>query len=588
MVLAFTTNYGLYEASSSRRFQGEVAAERMASRAILDRARVSDVGGSNAQEIDVFSSRSKEPAPMGIADYGVGQDGAYEYATNSSVGIVRITSLSTSGSRRTASMTFQLNVNLLFTSDNGQQVFWIQDVASLDTSSRIVTFLDNVWNVSSPTASISASALTGNGSVAPTRLGNYYYCIASESLPGNNVSLTYPVTITFNVTSGVNPSGQPTVSLAYDDGHGLITYDLVTFTAAGTLTSLTGFEVNGFNYNPAGIFYDAELIMGGPGGGSQTTDVQSDIQLELEYWNGHNYQDALNAYNFGSDTAETISNVLARPSHDPDSGTMLAQIQPGAGTLGNLYNQSQIGIIDITSPLSSGILYVTNASNSTATARQYPFIDGQVTVTVYPGTYSLQLYQNGEIYDQRDFTVNSGQNLSLQTPFTTSPHNIAVVSVQTAKTVIGEGFTDNITVNVANKGENTETFNVTAYANATIVGIQQISNLNATSHITLTFIWNTTGLPKGNYTISAYATPVPSENDTADNTLEDGRVSLAILGDVDASGKVDIIDIANIAKLFDTNFHDTRYNPNCDINSDGKIDIVDLAIAARNFGKIDA
>jgi len=56
-------------------------------------------------------------------------------------------------------------------------------------------------------------------------------------------------------------------------------------------------------------------------------------------------------------------------------------------------------------------------------------------------------------------------------------------------------------------------------------------------------------------------------------------------------GKVDIRDIAMIARLFGVNYPDPRYNPICDITGstqyvpDGKIDIRDIALAAVNFGK---
>lgn len=526
---------------------------------------------------------------MGITDYGIGPNGAYEYATNESIGIVTITSLSTRNSGGSTDMTFQLNVNLAFTNNDVEYVYWIQDVAYIDTSSKQINFLDNVWNSSAPSADMNASAISGNGTVDTSKAGSFYYYIADETLPGNNIPLTYPATITFNVTSRVNSSDEPTVSFAYDDGYGLITYDTVTFKTAQGLTSLTGFEVNGFNYNPTGLFYDSELILGGPGDGSQTTDLKSDVQLQLEYWNGHNYQMVANAYNFGSDTAEGISNVLAQFSHNPETGTISAEIQPGAGQLNKLYDQSQIAIINITSPLTSGTLHVTNASNPTATAQQYPFVNGEVTITLYPGYYKLQLYnQTGQIFDQGNFAFNAGQNLSLQTPFNAFTHNTAVISVATDETVIGQGLTGNITVQVVDNGQHAETFNVTVYANTTVIGTQQVINLNTTDTATLTFLWNTTSLPNGNYTISAYASPVPGENDVTDNNLTGGWVIVSIIGDITGpsgwpDGRIDNRDLGLVAR----NFLQTvpPADPNWDLNGDLKIDMRDISIIAKNFGQ---
>ena len=547
---------------------------------------VSTAGSTDGQiypfgnQVNVQRFYSKEPAPMGMADFGICPGGPYEYATNDSVGIVTIVSLSTNSSLNDTAMTFQLNVNLVFNTSSGQYVYWIQDVALIDTASNWVDFVDNVWNSSAPGANMFASGVSGNGQVAslPTGKSFYYYdCInASQPLPGNNITLTYPATITFNVTSTVGPSGEPTVSFAYDDGYGSITYDTVTFTNVTGLTSLTGFQVNGFNYTPYGTFYDSELILGGPGGGSDTTDIQSDVLLQLEYWNGHNYQVVPNAYNFGSDTAEGINNTLSQPFYYLTNGTISASILPGAGKLGELYDQSQMGIINITSPLDSGTLYVTNASDLNATAWQIQFVGGEVTVTLYPGYYDLQLYnQFGALFDQGNFTVSAGQILNLQMP---------AINAVSAKTVIGKGFSDNVTVLVAEKGDYAETFNVTAYANSTVIGTQQVS-LNATDQMTLTFTWNTTGFAYGNYTISTCVSLVTGETNTANNTFTGGKVTVTIPGDVDGNGVVNMSDIITILKAFGSTIGQPHYNPNCDIANNGKIDLNDLIIALRNFGQ---
>ncbi|MGD0979309.1 MAG: thermopsin family protease [Candidatus Bathyarchaeia archaeon] len=373
----------------------------------------------NAQ-VNIHGFYSQEPAPMGIADFGICPSGPYEYATNDSVGIATIKTLSTNSSSDISGMTIQFNVNFAFNTSLGQYVYMIQDVAFIN-SSGMIDFGDNVWNSSAPSANVSASSISGNGQTMTPQKNTFYYydCMqrAYPPLPGNNILLTYPATIIFNVTSRVSSSGEPTISLAYDDGYGLVTYDTVTFTKTNGLASLTGFEVNGFNLDPGGGYYDSELILGGPGGGLNVADVQSDVQLQLEYWNGHNYEMVPNAYNFGSDTSEGIDNVLSGFSHYPENGTIFAEILPGAGQLGELYDESQIGIINITSPLDSGTLYVTDASNPNATAWQIPFVDGDVTVTLYPGSYDLGLYnQYGQLFDQRNFTVSGGQILYLQTP----------------------------------------------------------------------------------------------------------------------------------------------------------------------------
>ena len=365
---------------------------------------------------------SQEPAPMGIADFGISSSGPYEYATNDSVGIATITSLSTNISSGLPGMTLQFNVNLAFNTSLGQYVYGIQDTAFINSMVQglYVDFGDSVWNGSAPLANMSASGVSGNGVIVPvqwpgqeTSFYGWNPSQAYPSLPGNDVYLTSPVTITFNVTSTVSSSGEPTVSFAYDDGYGLITYDTVTFTNVTGLTCLTGFEVNGFNLGPDGEYFESSLILGGPGGGLNVTDIQSDVQLQLEYWNGHNYELVSSAYNFGRDTAEGIDNVSCGFSCYSGNGTMFAEIVPGAGQLGELYDESQIGIINVTSALTSGTLYVTNASDLNATPWQIPFVNGDVTVTLYPETYLLRVYnQNHELSYEGNLTVSAGQTLA--------------------------------------------------------------------------------------------------------------------------------------------------------------------------------
>ncbi len=49
--------------------------------------------------------------------------------------------------------------------------------------------------------------------------------------------------------------------------------------------------------------------------------------------------------------------------------------------------------------------------------------------------------------------------------------------------------------------------------------------------------------------------------------------------------KIDIRDIASVAKLFGCNDPDTCYDNRADMNDDGKIDIKDIAMVAKEFGK---
>jgi len=58
-----------------------------------------------------------------------------------------------------------------------------------------------------------------------------------------------------------------------------------------------------------------------------------------------------------------------------------------------------------------------------------------------------------------------------------------------------------------------------------------------------------------------------------------------LCGDITCDGKVDIIDIATIAKAYGSYPGHPKWNPNVDLDGNNKIDIIDIAKAAKNYGK---
>jgi hypothetical protein len=167
-------------------------------------------------------------------------------------------------------------------------------------------------------------------------------------------------------------------------------------------------------------------------------------------------------------------------------------------------------------------------------------------------------------------------------------HDIAVLSVNPLKTIVGQGYTMQTNVTVTNQGDFTETFNVTLYAKTTTIETKQVTLISGASTI-ITFTWNTTGFAKGNYTIWAYAWPVQGETDTNDNTLVNTTITIAIVipGDVNTDGIVETKDIAAICRAYNKKPSDPNWNPNLDINNDNIIETKDIAIACRNYGKTD-
>jgi hypothetical protein len=109
-----------------------------------------------------------------------------------------------------------------------------------------------------------------------------------------------------------------------------------------------------------------------------------------------------------------------------------------------------------------------------------------------------------------------------------TPPDIAVINVTPSETVIGRGLALLINVTALNQGSKIESVNITTYVNATFIQTKTATLTNGNS-ITVTFMWNTTEFAKGIYTLWAYAWPLPSETDIADNTkTADRAVTLTV------------------------------------------------------------
>jgi hypothetical protein len=173
---------------------------------------------------------------------------------------------------------------------------------------------------------------------------------------------------------------------------------------------------------------------------------------------------------------------------------------------------------------------------------------------------------------------------------TVNMHDVAVTNVISSKTVVGQGYGINVTVTAEDLGTYTESFSITIYANTTVIGTQTVNSISSGTSTVLNFTWNTTGFPYGNYTISAYAWPVPGETNIANNNCTGRLAKVAVVGDITGpkgypDGKVDIRDISYIAKRYGTTPSNPLWDPDADINGDGKVDIRDVNTAAKNYGQ---
>ncbi|MGA3193022.1 MAG: cohesin domain-containing protein [Candidatus Bathyarchaeia archaeon] len=322
----------------------------------------------------------------------------------------------------------------------------------------------------------------------------------------------------------------------------------------GILATLT-FNVKGAGQSSLDL-YSATLVNGDP---NNPTDIPCQVV------GGHAY--------FSSPHDVAVNDVEVSPTTVP-IGTLVG-INVTVRNLGGfdedfnvtVYANSQvIGVQSV-------LLTVGSSANLTFTWNTASFGKGDynisASVTLAPGE------------------VNTGNNTgtaNTQVTLLILGHDVAVVSVKPIKTAVGQSYNMSIEVTVKNYGVFSETFNVTAYANTTIVGKQTV-NLTSGAKADLLFVKSTMSMIKGKYNVSATADPVPGETNLSDNSGVGGWVVVAIPGDLNADGIVNILDAVLLSNAFFSVPGTSNWNANADINGDNVVNILDAIALANNFGQ---
>jgi hypothetical protein len=216
---------------------------------------------------------------------------------------------------------------------------------------------------------------------------------------------------------------------------------------------------------------------------------------------------------------------------------------------------------------------------------------------VTPGEYSV--FATYDSAPQQNATVEvtsgGGGDVFLNFGSTSLPtfpplaYDAVVAGVAPSQTVVGQGYSQNISVYAVDLGAEPVMLNVTVYANTTYVGFQSVTLSSEGALTILIFTWDTTGFAYGNYTISAisaYAWPVSNETNTADSNLTGGNVIVTIPGDINGDGTVDIYDAILLASAFGSTPGSPNWNPNADINGDGVVDIYDAIILSAHYSQL--
>jgi len=213
------------------------------------------------------------------------------------------------------------------------------------------------------------------------------------------------------------------------------------------------------------------------------------------------------------------------------------------------------------------------------------------TIEVLAGNATTIVAQNASVAEipTQPYIVTSNETTLIPR---LDPHDIGITQFITSKTVVGQNFSLPSSMSIFNYGNDTEAFDVTVYANTTIIATFANVTLASKNSTAFSILWDTTGFARGNCTIWAYASPVLGETYTTDNNFTSGIVAVAMIGDVDANGKVDVKDVYEVALTYGTSLEgpnplDRTYDPNCDINGDDKIDVKDYYVVCKHYGEVN-
>jgi hypothetical protein len=211
---------------------------------------------------------------------------------------------------------------------------------------------------------------------------------------------------------------------------------------------------------------------------------------------------------------------------------------------------------------------------------------GNTILTVAEGSHNVIVYAN-------DTFGNMGSSQTVYFSYHEPPppevHDIAVTNVTVSKTVIGKGFTSNVTFLVVNKGDYPETFNVTAYCHDFTTDHDVFNggylSLNPSESTNKTFTWNTTDFAYDNYTMTITASNVPGETYTSDNNCTMYNLTVTIPGDINGDFKVQLLDLVLLAHAYSSKPGDINWNTDADIDGNGIVGLSDLVALAQHYGQ---
>ena len=233
---------------------------------------------------------------MGVADLGKdnvsGTLTPYTYNTSSFEGTFAAKNFSaiSPDTSTPSSVSIQLNavLNNVTLFGVSKYDFWTQNVIFYSTRTHQLTFIDNVWNFTSSAFTGNSIYQHGTGGVISTGPSGFYYAL------GPTITVSYPFSVSLYLNSTVI-AGRSAVFFNYSISSGGVatssSYDEVIFNStygqpSGFSAEAPVYVVSGTIANPLyNLPNDAELIIGGPGGGSGANVYALNGTFHLQYYN---------------------------------------------------------------------------------------------------------------------------------------------------------------------------------------------------------------------------------------------------------------------------------------------------------------
>jgi hypothetical protein len=399
-----------------------------------------------------------QPAPLGLADYGLGAT-TYSYNTSHFLGQVTfnappdVTDPQSTGVIEPGGAAdgyvgsvheFGIQLNTVATkisipgSDAG--FFWTQNV--VDWNQTGIHFVDDTFNLTSATqdpfyiapGTIYSGCNNGSAGVAVIlyNYGGVFQCVGG-TVPVSAAS--YPVTIQLYNNATINSQDRTQVAYGFrivEAGTGMVftgVSDTVVFNNPAAPhrapAHTPGFSVDGFIGAPAGLFRDSEIVLVGDIGGDNSVfrAVNGSIQLEYSNASSGGFHSVPSAYNWGGNTGETSTGIADfwTPSHT-------LEINQGPAMLYGLWNavpavSVRSGDIQLSGSISPsyGFVFVSNtrapldpwATGARDNMSWLPTNDAGTFTTYLPplgapwtSGYHIQAFAAG--YDERNGTVVTG------------------------------------------------------------------------------------------------------------------------------------------------------------------------------------